>query len=481
MRREDLDVLVIGAGLSGIGQACQLIRKAAWASFAILERRERLGGTWDLFRYPGIRSDSDMFTFGYRFRPWSDPKDIADGPSILKYLQETADEYGVHDKIRYRSNVVSMDWSSAEKRWIATVETEEETYLISARFVSSCTGYYNYDEGYLPEFDGYEDYKGVVAHPQKWPEDLDYTGKTVLIIGSGATAVTLVPAMAGDARHVTMLQRSPTYIFSRPAEDAVATFLRRFLPNSWAYKICRVKNVLLGIYIYWMCKRSPDKIRKYLRKMAVDELGPGFDVDTHFKPAYDPWDQRLCLIPDGDLYRVLKAGNASVVTDHIDRFTETGVALKSRNIIDADIIVPATGLQIQFLGGMQVTMDGTPLDPADHTVYRGMMLSGVPNLVVTFGYTNASWTLKSDLTADYVARLVNRMRDKGAEQVVPELPNGGVEEGQLLGLNSGYLLRAQHMLPKAGAEKPWKNHENYVSDMLSIRYGSMDDGVLAFS
>ncbi|MEX0280826.1 MAG: flavin-containing monooxygenase [Arenibacterium sp.] len=479
--RENLDVLIVGAGISGIGQGCHLVQKRPGATFAIVEGRERLGGTWDLFRYPGIRSDSDMFTFGYRFRPWKSPQDIAPGPDILAYLNETVDEYGLRDRIRLQTRVTALNWSSAEKRWIATLHPAQgEPYEIAARFVVSCTGYYNYDHGHLPDFDGYDDFKGVIAHPQHWPEDLDYAGKRVIVIGSGATAVTIVPTMAETAAQVTMVQRSPSYVFSRPGVDKVADVLRRVLPWRWAYKLSRIKNILLSIYLYSVSQRKPDKIRAYLRKLAVDELGEDFDVDTHFNPTYGPWDQRLCLIPDGDLYKSLKSGRAEIVTDHVDRFTESGLRMKSGKEIDADIIVPATGLQIQFGGGMDVSLDGVPLEPADHLVYRGMMVSNVPNFAVTFGYTNASWTLKADLTADYVCRLLAQMEKRGVDVVTPRLDGMPDRTQPLVGLQSGYLLRAQHLLPKSGTESPWKNHENYISDMLSIRYGKFDDGVLAF-
>jgi cation diffusion facilitator CzcD-associated flavoprotein CzcO len=423
-----------------------------------------------------------MFTFGYRFKPWNAAKDIAPGPEILAYLNETVDEYGLREKIWFQSRVTALDWSSTENRWIATVNpVEGEPYEISARFVSSCTGYYDYGKGYLPEWDGYDDYQGQIAHPQQWPENLDYAGKKVVVIGSGATAVTIVPTIAETAAHVTIIQRSPTYIFNVPSADPIAKWLRKLLPNRLAYKLARIKNILLGVYLFSLSKRKPQEVRKYLRKMAVDDLGEDCDVDTHFNPDYDPWDQRLCLIPDGDFYGSLKDGTASIVTEHIDRFTETGIRTKSGETIDADIVVPATGLQIQFGGGMRLSMDGKPVNLSERYVYRGMMLSGIPNLVVTFGYTNASWTLKSDLTADFVCRLVNRMANKGAEVATAVTGDGAIEPGPLVGLNSGYLLRATHLLPKSGAERPWKNYENYILDMLSIRYGKIEDGILTFS
>lgn len=479
---EEHDLLIIGAGLSGIGQACHMTRTCKDKSFVVLEARERIGGTWDLFRYPGIRSDSDMFTFGYKFRPWKSAKDIALGPDILEYLNDTIDEFGVRDRIRLQNRVTALNWDSGKKRWCATVEPSDGApYQIEARFVSSCTGYYNYDEGYLPEWPGYTDYGGVIAHPQHWPEDLDYVGKRVLVIGSGATAVTIVPTMAKTAAQVTMLQRSPTYIFSRPAEDAFAKWANRLLPWRAAWKIARIKNILLSIYIWNTAKRKPDGVRDYLRKLAVDALPDGYDVDTHFNPTYNPWDQRLCLIPDGDFYEAIAQDKARVVTDQIDHFTPTGLVTKGGETLDADIVVPATGLQIQFLGGIQATMDGAPITPSEHMVYRGMMLSNIPNFIVTFGYSNASWTLKADLTADFVCRLVNRSADMRRDVVTPVLDGPVDGDEPLVSLTSGYLNRARAQLPKTSKNRPWKNYENYISDMMSIRHGKMEDGVLRFS
>ena len=482
MRCEETDVLIIGAGLSGIGQACHMTKTSKDKSFVVVEARDSIGGTWDLFRYPGIRSDSDMFTFGYRFRPWKSAKDIAPGPDILEYLNDTIDEYGLRDRIRLGNRITKLDWSSDKKRWCATVEPKEgEPYMLEARFVSSCTGYYNYDHGYLPEWKGYDDYAGAIAHPQSWPEDLDYAGKRVAVIGSGATAVTIVPTMAETAEHVTMIQRSPTYILSRPGEDAFAKWVNRLLPWRAAWKLARVKNILLSIYIWNTSKKKPDGMRKFLRNMAVESLPDGFDVDTHFNPDYGPWDQRLCLIPDGDFYEAIKSGKASVVTDHIDHFTQDGIVTASGQTIDADIVVPATGLQVQFLGGIEASVDGKPIEPSEHMVYRGMMLSNVPNFVVIFGYSNASWTLKADLTADFVCRMVNRAMANGTDVVTPVLNGPADGDRPLVSLTSGYLERAKSMLPKTSDTRPWKNYENYIADMMSIRHGKMEDGVLTFS
>jgi monooxygenase len=482
MQREEIDLLIIGAGLSGIGQACHMTQKCKDKSFVVVEARDSVGGTWDLFRYPGIRSDSDMFTFGYRFRPWKSAKDVAPGQEILDYLNDTIDEFALSDRIRLGTRVTDLDWSSTKKRWNATVQpVDGEPYLIEAKFVSSCTGYYNYEHGYLPEWPGFDAFGGQIAHPQHWPKDLDYDGKRVVVIGSGATAVTIVPAMAQKAAHVTMLQRSPTYILSRPGEDGFAKWLNRLLPWPAAWKLARIKNILLSIYMWNISKRKPQGMRKFLRKMAVDALPEGFDVDTHFNPDYDPWDQRLCLIPDGDFYEAISTGQASVVTDEIDHFTSTGIRTKNGENIAADIVVPATGLQVQFLGGVAATLDGVPINPADHMVYRGMMLSNVPNFIVTFGYSNASWTLKADLTSDFVCRILNRAANNSCDVVMPVLNGPAVGDQPLVSLKSGYLERAKSQLPKTSYERPWKNYENYIADMMSIRYGKVEDGVLRFS
>ncbi|NRB36197.1 MAG: NAD(P)/FAD-dependent oxidoreductase [Rhodobacteraceae bacterium] len=482
MRVEKTDLLIIGAGLSGIGQACHMTQTCKDKSFILVEARERIGGTWDLFRYPGIRSDSDMFTFGYKFRPWKSAKDIAPGQDILAYLNDTIDDYGLRDQIRLQNRITRLNWSSQTRRWHATVEPAGgEPYEVEAKFVSSCTGYYNYEQGYLPEWEGYEEYTGQIAHPQHWPDDLDYAGKKVLVIGSGATAVTIVPSMAKTAAHVTMLQRSPTYILSRPGEDGFAKWVNRLLPWKAAWKLARIKNILLSIYIWNTAKKKPDKMRAFLRKMAMQELPDGFDVDTHFNPSYDPWDQRLCLIPDSDFYEAIKSGKASIATDQIARFTQNGVATTSGEVIEADIIVPATGLQIQFLGGIEASVDDVPLTPSDHMVYRGMMLSNVPNFAVIFGYSNASWTLKADLTADFVCRMVNYAQDKGAEVVMPVLDGPADGNVPLVSLTSGYLQRAKTKLPQTSDTRPWKNYENYIADMMSIRHGKIEDGVLTFT
>lgn len=479
---EHLDVLIVGAGISGIGAACHLQKKSPNRRYAIVEARSNIGGTWDLFRYPGIRSDSDMYTLGYVFKPWKEGDAIADGDSILKYLNETVEEYGLRDKIRFDRKVTSAHWSSEKARWTATIECSATgaTETLTCNYLFMCSGYYNYDSGYLPEFDGYADYKGVIAHPQHWPQDLDYSGKSVVVIGSGATAVTVVPAMAETAAHVTMLQRSPSYVVSRPQQDKIANGLRKILPAWLAYKITRVKNVLLTITFFNLVKKYPSQFKKRLVGMVRDELGPDYDVATHFKPKYNPWDQRLCAVPDADLFEAIKNKSASVVTDHIDHFTPEGIKLKSGKELSADIIVPATGLVLQSLGGMEMVVDGNPVDIGKTTNYKGFSLSNVPNFAWTVGYTNASWTLKADLTASYVCRLLNYMEKHGHEICVPKLDGEAPGSAPLLDFSSGYIQRSIADLPKQGGRQPWKNHQNYLADLLHLKFERLDDGVMQF-
>jgi monooxygenase len=475
-------VLIVGAGLSGIGAAWHLQRDHPTRSYAILEARDAIGGTWDLFRYPGIRSDSDMHTLGYRFRPWTAEKSITDGQSILDYVRDTAREAGIDRRVRYGHRVVRAEWSSAEARW--TVEAERtdtgETIALTCDFLWTCSGYYRYDEGYTPDFPGRERFGGEVVHPQHWPEDLDYAGKRVVVIGSGATAVTLVPSMAQRAAHVTMLQRTPTYIVSQPAKDPIANRLRRFLPDRAVYSIVRWKNVLLQTAVYKIAKRRPGAVKRLVRRGLERALPAGFDIDTHFTPPYDPWDQRLCLVPDGDLFAALADGSASIVTDRIATFTERGIELESGRELEADTIVTATGLNLLFLGGMELVVDGEPVDLPKKMTYRGMMLSGVPNFVFTTGYTNASWTLKADLVSEYVCRLLAHMDAGGHRQCVPEVA-GAVEEQPLLDFNAGYVLRTIDQFPKQGSREPWKLRQNYVFDRRTIRRGRIDDGTMRFS
>jgi cation diffusion facilitator CzcD-associated flavoprotein CzcO len=479
---EHLDVLIVGAGLSGIGAAWHLQDRSPTKSYAILEARGDLGGTWDLFRYPGIRSDSDMHTLGYRFKPWTESKSIADGDSILEYVRRTAQENGIDRRIHFHHRVVSAAWSSDESRW--TVEAERtdtgEIVRLTCGFLWTCSGYYRYDEGYTPEFEGVDRFAGPVVHPQHWPADLDYSGKKVVVIGSGATAVTLVPAMAKDAEHVTMLQRSPTYIASLPAEDPIAARVRRRLPERAAYAVVRWKNVLIQAAFYQLSRRRPELIKRLIRKGVVSSLPPGYDVDKHFKPRYNPWDQRMCLVPDGDLFKSISKGEASVVTDRIATFTERGIELESGEELEADVIVTATGLNLLFLGGIELTVDGEELDVPSKMTYKGMMLSGVPNMAFTVGYTNASWTLKADLTSEYVCRLLNHMDAHGHRRCVAEV-DPSVSEQPLLDFTSGYVQRSLDRFPKQGSKEPWKLRQNYVFDIRTIRRGPIDDGAMRFS
>ncbi|HEX7059046.1 MAG TPA: NAD(P)/FAD-dependent oxidoreductase [Solirubrobacterales bacterium] len=482
MPLEHFDVLIVGAGLSGIGAGCHLQERCPEKTYAILEAREDLGGTWDLFRYPGIRSDSDMHTLGYRFKPWTESKTIADGPSILSYVRQTAREHGIEPKIRFRHRLLSAEWSTEDSRWTVEAERSDtgETVRFTCGFLWSCSGYYHYDEAYTPEFPGAERFAGRVVHPQHWPEDIDYEGKRVVVIGSGATAVTLVPALAERAAKVTMLQRSPTYVVSLPAEDPIANGLRRVLPDRAAYAIVRWKNVLLQMASFQLSRRRPALMKRLIRKGVERRLPPGYDVDTHFGPTYNPWDQRLCLVPDGDLFEAIHAGRAEVVTDEIETFTEGGIKLRSGRELEADLIVTATGLNLLFIGGMRITIDGEDLDAPSRFTYKGMMLNGVPNFAFTLGYTNASWTLKADLTSEYVCRLLNHMDSHGYSKCTPEL-DPSVTEEPLLNLNAGYVLRSVDQLPKQGSKEPWKLRQNYVIDLRAIRRDPIDDGSLRFA
>jgi monooxygenase len=486
MTTEHFEVLIVGAGLSGIGAACHLQTLCPGKTFTILEGRKALGGTWDLFRYPGIRSDSDMYTLGFSFKPWEHPKAIADGPSILSYLQETARENHINEKIRFGHQVLAASWSSADARWTVTVErTDGQTGAkseaqLSCGFLFMCAGYYSYKAGYTPEFPGIGNFQGQVVHPQKWPENLDYANKQVLVIGSGATAVTLVPAMTDRAAHVTMLQRSPTYVVSRPSEDAWANRLRRWLPSKLAYSLTRWKRVLLGMYIFKMCRTQPEKIKRLLLGGVRMELGPDYDVQKHFTPRYNPWDQRLCLVPDSDFFKAIRNQKASVVTDQIEGFDAQGVRLKSGERLDADLIVTATGLNLQVLGGLQLTVDGVVQDMSKTLNYKGLMYSGIPNLASSFGYTNASWTLKCDLTCQYVCRLLNHMEKKGIAYCVPLNNDASVETRPWVDFSSSYFARAMHMMPKQGSKAPWRLYQNYPKDIMLLRFGKVDDGVLQF-
>jgi cation diffusion facilitator CzcD-associated flavoprotein CzcO len=480
---EHFDVLIVGAGISGIGAGYHLQTRCPGRSYAILEGRETLGGTWDLFRYPGIRSDSDMYTLGYSFRPWTEPKSIADGRAILSYLEETARAYGIDHRIRFRHSVKRASWSSEGARWTVEAERGEarEPVRFTCNFLFVCAGYYDYEQGYTPEFPGTERFAGRIVHPQRWSEDVAWAGKRVVVIGSGATAVTLVPSLAKRAAHVTMLQRSPTWIVAMPDQDPIANALRRLLPEKLAYAVTRWKNVLLGILLYQLCQRRPELAKRMLLRGVRRALGPGFDVERHFTPAYDPWDQRLCLDPNGEFFEAIRAGRVSVVTDRIERFTETGIRLASGAELPADLVVTATGLEMKFLGGLEVVVDGARVDLPRTLAYKGMMLSGVPNLAMAVGYTNASWTLKCDLSCEYVCRLLNHMERHGFQQCRPELSDASVVAEPLIGLSAGYVERARHRFPSQGSKRPWRLHQNYVLDRLALGHGRVDDGVMKFS
>ncbi len=477
---EILDVLIVGAGLSGIGAAWHLQRRCPSKRYAILEARDAIGGTWDLFRYPGVRSDSDMYTLGYAFQPWTAGKAIADGPSIRGYIRDTARDNGIDRHIRFGHKVVAAAWSSLEACWTVRAEHDGAQVAIRTRFLYMCSGYYSYDEAYRPTFEGEDRYLGRIVQPQFWPRDLDYRDRQVVVVGSGATAVTLVPALAQQAAHVTMLQRSPTYVVARPSEYRFARRFRRWLPEKAAYRATRWRVILESMLLYRVARSKPELAKQKIVAMARHALGRDFDVDTHFTPSYKPWDQRVCVVPDGDMFKAIRKGQASVVTDHIERFTDTGILLKSGKELAADVVVLATGLKIRILGGVAVTVDGRPFHASEAMSYKGMMLSDLPNCVMTFGYTNASWTLKADLTAAYVCRLLRYMDRKDLAIAVPRR-EAGVAPQPFLNFTSGYVQRAQNELPQQGSRKPWQVYQNYLQDMLTIRYGRIADGVMEFS
>lgn len=483
MKTGHFDVLIIGAGLSGIGAACHLQEKCPGKDFAILEARDCLGGTWDLFRYPGVRSDSDMFTLGYSFRPWTEAKSITDGASILEYLSATARDNGIDRRIRFNQCVKRASWLSREGTW--TVETEHGPSRESARFTCSfllvCSGYYSYAEGYTPDFPGIAQFKGRIVHPQNWSDDIAYADKRVVVIGSGATAITLVPELAKSAAHVTMLQRSPTYVVAWPDEDAIANALRRWLPAKTACSITRWKNVLAGMYFFRICKRDPERAKRMILDGVRMSLGPDYDVATHFTPRYNPWDQRLCLAPNGDIFQSIKEGRTAVVTDEIVTFTETGLELRSGPELEADLVVTATGLNIQVLGGAEIVVDGQRAEPATTLSYKGALYSDIPNLASVFGYTNASWTLKADLICGYVCRLLNYMEKRGYSKCTPRNTDPTMERRPPVDFSSGYFQRTMDRLPRQGTHDPWRIHQNYVRDLMALRFAPLDDGVLEFS
>ena len=485
MSETHFDVIIVGAGLSGVGAGVHLKQKCPDRTFAILEGREAIGGTWDIFRYPGIRSDSDMHTLGYNFKPWTAAKAIADGPSIREYVNETADEYGIREHIRFQHLVKSCNWSSDDARWTIVAERADtgEDVTLTCSFIDMCAGYYSYREGHTPEFEGRDDFKGDILHPQFWDENYDYSGKRVVVIGSGATAMTVVPAMTDKAAHVTMLQRSPTYVVSRPAKDVVANALRKVLPSSTAYNITRWKNTTMQQFLYKRTRTQPEKVKKKLLDLAKKSL-PDDMVDQHFTPTYNPWDQRMCLIPDADLFEAINDGKASVVTEHIDRFTEDGILLKNGELLEVDVIVTATGLKLVLLGEANISVDDAEVNFADTWTYKGMMYSGVPNLITTFGYINASWTLRADLTAEYLCRVLNHMSETDTRQATPTLgeddknmpPRDWIDD-----FSSGYMQRSMHLFPKQGDREPWMNPQNFHKDKKMIREAPLEDGALIFS
>ena len=475
---EHVDVVVVGAGISGVGTGYHLQTRCPDRTYVILERRAAMGGTWDLFRYPGVRSDSDMHTLGFSFHPWTQAKAIADGPSIRDYVSETARAYGIDKHMRFAVKVLSASWSTPDARWTVEAENASGPVTYTCNFLSMCSGYYSYDRGYTPDFAGAADFAGRIVHPQFWPEALDYTGKRVVVIGSGATAVTLVPEMAKTAAHVTMLQRSPTYVVSRPAEDAVANRLRTLLPGKLAYGVTRWKNVLLGMFFYRMTRKKPEQTKQRLLGMVREHLGPDYDIATHFTPRYNPWDQRLCLVPDADLFASIKNGRAEVVTDTIDRFVPEGIALASGRIVPADVIVTATGLELSLMGGVPMSVDGVAVDVSTKLQYKGMMFSDVPNMTFVFGYTNASWTLKADLVAKYLCRLLNTMTKRGRRIATPHNADPSMGEEDFVDFSSGYIQRAAGNLPRQGTRKPWKLNQNYALDVMALKFGSVDDAMI---
>ena len=482
MTNNTADVIIIGAGLSGIGAACHLRQHNPEESVLLLESRHEFGGTWSLFKYPGIRSDSDMYTFGYSFKTWDDTKTLASGESIMQYIREAADEYNVHELIRYHQELSSSNFDTETGRWTLQVVNPQtkEISEYNCKYLYICTGYYKYDKGYTPEFVGKENFKGQIIHPQQWPENCDYTNKKVVVIGSGATAVTLLPAMVDKTKHITMLQRSPTYIGALPSEDKKAIFLKKWLPKKLSYRLVRLKNIGFGLFFFNACRKWPNFFKGLLIKEAKKELGPRVAVNPHFIPSYKPWDQRFCAAPDGDLFQVLRDGQASVITDHIECFTENGILLKSGKNLDADIIITATGLDLVAAGGTEFSVDNINFDISQQVMYKGLMLSNLPNSVIFTGYTNASWTLKVNLTSQYTSRVLKLMRKKEFKYFSPELTDLNIEKESLLNLDSGYINRSKHMFPQQGTALPWKMYQNYFYDYLTLNYKKLDDGNLKF-
>ena len=477
------DVIVIGAGISGIGAGYHLQTKCPGKSYAILEGRDTIGGTWDLFKYPGIRSDSDMYTLGFSFFPWKEKEAIADGPSILKYLDETSKKFNIDKKIKFNHYVKDASWCSEKSIWTLKVEDKNimDTVTISCNFIFMCSGYYSYEKGYTPDFDGINEFNGKIMHPQKWDSSIDYSNKEVIVIGSGATAVTLVPEMAKDAKHVTMLQRSPTYVVSAPQQDPLAIFLQKYLPSKLSYFIVRWKNILRQQWYFRLCKKNPKRVKDFIINQVRKSLGHDYDVDKHFTPNYNPWDQRMCLVPNGDLFKSIRKKQTSVVTDTIDKFTATGIKLESGKTLAADLIVTATGLNLEICSNINLKVDGKDINLPDTVTYKGMMFSGVPNLVSTFGYTNASWTLGADLTSEYVCRLLNYMKKSSIKKCCPEANSKIENNDDWLNLTSGYIKRSKDIFPKQGKRSPWTNNQNFLKDIFQIRYGKINDGEIKFS
>ena len=481
-----LDVLIVGAGISGLSAAYHLGRQCPAKTIAIFEARDSLGGTWDFYRYPGLRADSDMHTLAFSFHPWTADDTVCDGDQILTYLKDTARKFGIDQKIQYGTRILSANWSSADACWTVIAETKgpdgaPKQQEVTCNFLFMCSGYYKYDNGYLPDFPGTEDFRGQLVHPQVWPEDIDTKDKRIVVIGSGATAMSLVPELAKTAAHVTLLQRSPTYVVGAPGTNPSVVRVNRLLPDRVAFAFNRWRFILFGLFFFSMCRRRPERVKAMLRKNLEQQLGPDFEYDTHFAPRYNPWEQRLCLIRDGDLFARLRDGSASMVTDEVETFTETGLRLKSGETVEADIIVSATGFNVQLAGGLALSVDGAPVDIADTFSYKGLMFSGIPNLVNTFGYTNASWTLKAELTARYVCRLVNRMDRQGVRQCTPSVGMAAPSDGLWLDFSSSYVQRASKAMPKQGDKHPWKAYQNYLKDLAMLRFGRLEDGTLEFS
>ena len=474
------DVIVVGAGISGIAAGYNLKKTCADKSFSILEGRKNLGGTWDLFKYPGIRSDSDMHTLGFRFKPWIHDKSIADGPSILEYLNETVDENNLRENILLNHKVKSANWNTKKSLWELVVQESDNKVIMTCNFLFLCGGYFSYTKPHMPTFKNCEKFEGQIIHPQFWNEQVDYSNKKIIVIGSGATAITLVPSIAEKAEHVVMLQRSPSYVISRPSEDSINKFLRKFLPIKITYFLIRWKNILWQSYTFFLARKFPERIKKTILDLLRVELGDDYDIEKHFSPSYKPWDQRMCLVPDSDLFKAIKKNKASVVTDQISQFISDGILLESGEKVSADIIVTATGIELNSLNDIDVTLDNVKINAHERLTYKGMMLSGVPNFALSFGYVNASWTLRADLTCEYVCRLIKLMDKKGVDCCVPLDDKTAYGEDDLIDFTSGYVQRGLHLMPKQGNKAPWKNYQNYLKDIFAVRLFSIKDSNLNF-